>query len=171
MTLAGATAAKNLKNAMANKKIMTLCIVHQHPKILLGMKKRGFGGGRWNGFGGKVKEGETIEDALKREMVEECSIVPEDIKKLGIIDFHWKNKEDVCEVHIYKINKFSGIPTESEEMKPEWFDVDKIPFGKMWSDDPFWMPLFLAGKKFKGKFLFDDSDNILEKELAEVTEI
>ena len=35
-------------------------------KILLGMKKRGFGVGRWNGFAGKLKDGESIEDATKR---------------------------------------------------------------------------------------------------------
>jgi len=37
-------------------------------KIILGMKKRGFGVGRWNGFGGKVEEGETIGDAAHREL-------------------------------------------------------------------------------------------------------
>mgnify|MGYP001560708223 FL=1 len=62
---------------------MTLCIIHQHSKILLGMKKRGFGAGRWNGFGGKL----------------------------------------------------------------------------------------LSGKKFKGEFLFGESDSILEKDLAEVEEL
>jgi hypothetical protein len=36
------------------KKILTLTIIYQHPRVLLGMKKRGFGAGRWNGFGGKV---------------------------------------------------------------------------------------------------------------------
>ena len=153
------------------KKIMTLGIIQQHKKILLGMKKRGFGMGRWNGFGGKVNEGETIEGALKREMLEECSIVPEDIVKLGVLNFSWNNKDDVCEVHIFKINNFSGIPTESEEMRPEWFDAKEIPFSQMWQDDIFWMPLFLENRKFRGKFIFDDLDNILEKELSEVESI
>ena len=44
-----------------NKKIMTLCCIYNNGRILLGMKKRGFGAGRWNGFGGKVHDGETIE--------------------------------------------------------------------------------------------------------------
>ena len=52
-------------------KKLTLCIIHQHPRVLLGMKKRGFGMGRWNGFGGKVEAGETIEDATRREVGEE----------------------------------------------------------------------------------------------------
>lgn len=153
------------------KKITTLCIVHQHPKILLGMKKRGFGVGRWNGFGGKVAEGETIERATKREVFEEANIDIDNAIPMGVIDFHWNNKPDIFEVNIFKVEKFSGIPTESEEMRPEWFDVNEIPFEKMWQDDIFWMPLFLAGKKFKGKFIFDDNDNILEKELNEVEEL
>jgi hypothetical protein len=29
-------------------------------QILLAMKKRGFGVGKWNGAGGKIHEGETV---------------------------------------------------------------------------------------------------------------
>ena len=36
------------------------------------MKKRGFGAGKWNGFGGKVEPGETIVEAAVREVKEEC---------------------------------------------------------------------------------------------------
>lgn len=153
---------------MGNKKIMTLCVIHQHPRVLLGMKKRGFGAGRYNGFGGKVHEGETIEEAAKRELAEEAGINCLEIKQIGVLDFSWKNKDEILEVHIFKVEKFEGEPTESEEMKPEWFDVDKIPFEKMWSDDPHWFPLFLENKKFKGKFIFDDGDKVIQYNLDEI---
>jgi 8-oxo-dGTP diphosphatase/2-hydroxy-dATP diphosphatase len=152
--------------------LQTLCIVHQHPKVLLGMKKRGFGEGRWNGFGGKVKEDESIEGAMKREMSEECSIDVEGVELVGILDFQFqKDMSETLKVHIFRANDFTGEPTESEEMKPQWFNIDEIPFGKMWSDDPFWFPLFLQGKKFKGRFLFGENDTVLEKELEEVAEL
>ena len=51
---------------MAANKLLTLAFVKTSTDILLGYKKRGFGMGRWNGFGGKVEAGETIEDAAKR---------------------------------------------------------------------------------------------------------
>ncbi|MBI2003036.1 MAG: 8-oxo-dGTP diphosphatase [Candidatus Wildermuthbacteria bacterium] len=136
--------------------------------VLLGMKKKGFGRGRWNGFGGKVSDGETIEDAAAREVKEEAGIEVENLDKVGIIDFEFRGNSEILQVHIFKSDNFSGEPTESEEMKPQWFHVDEIPFKDMWPDDIHWMPLFLSGKKFKGKFLFGESDCILEQKLEEV---
>lgn len=153
------------------KKLLTLCIIHQHPKVLLGMKKRGFGQGRWNGFGGKVSSKETIEEAAKREISEEAGIEVNELDKVGIIEFEFKDNPEILEVHIFRSEDFSGTPTESEEMKPQWFHIDEIPYKEMWPDDIHWIPLFLSGKKFKGKFFFGESDVILEQELIEVEEI
>ena len=50
-----------------NKQLTLLFVLEPEKKeVLLGMKKRGFGQGRWNGFGGKVQAGETVEDAAIR---------------------------------------------------------------------------------------------------------
>ena len=45
---------------MVCNKVLTLVLIREPTRVLLGMKKRGFGQGRWNGFGGKVEKGETI---------------------------------------------------------------------------------------------------------------
>lgn len=152
---------------MKNKrKILTLCCLKKNGKILLGMKKRGFGAGRWNGFGGKLHESETIEQAAKRETLEECGIEIEKMEKLGILDFEFKDNLEILETHLFSIQEFSGEPVETEEMKPQWFSFAEIPLDYMWPDDEFWIPLFLADKKFKGYFLFDkDGNKILHKKL------
>jgi 8-oxo-dGTP pyrophosphatase MutT (NUDIX family) len=62
-------------------KILTLCLTKEDGMILLGMKKRGFGEGRWNGFGGKVEEGETIVEAAIREMKEESGLTVKNWKR------------------------------------------------------------------------------------------
>lgn len=153
------------------KKQLTLCIIHEHPRVLLGMKKRGFGAGRWNGFGGKLKEGETIESAAKRELLEETRITAHNIEKRGIIEFEFQGNPEILEVHVFRVNDFSGTPEESDEMKPEWFHVDYIPYDAMWPDDTFWLPLFLEGKRFRGRFLFGENDSILEQKLFESNEL
>ncbi len=152
-------------------KISTLCVIHQSPKILLGMKKRGFGAGRWNGFGGKLNEGETIEEALKRETKEEAGVEINDFDKVGIIEFEFKGNPEILEVHIFRVSDFSGEPAESEEMKPQWFNQDALPFDSMWPDDIHWFPFFLSGKKFRGRFLFGKNDVILEKRLSESEQV
>lgn len=152
------------------KKILTLVIIQKDNQVLLGMKKRGFGMGKWNGFGGKVQEGESIEDAAKREVFEEAGIAVPDLQKLGVLDFSWRSQAQngVLEVNIFKAIDFSGEPAESEEMKPQWFAINEIPFEKMWSSDAFWYKPFLENKKFSGKFVFDDKNSVVEHELNEI---
>lgn len=114
----------------AQKKILTLCIVHTKDRILLGMKKRGFGQGRWNGFGGKVKKGESIADATKRELQEEAGIVPHDLQKRGVLNFTFVGDPILLEMHVFSANSFSGEPAESDEMKPHMYWLPKVLAGK-----------------------------------------
>ncbi len=152
-------------------------MIYQHPKVLLGMKKRRFGVGRWNGFGGKIEKGETLEQAATRELKEEVGIEAVKMEKQGILEFSFESDPAVLEVHIFRVTEFRGEPIETEEMKPQWFHVDHIPFEQMWSDDIHWFPFFLAGQKFRGKFLFDRPSNaeysakILKQELREVKKL
>jgi 8-oxo-dGTP diphosphatase/2-hydroxy-dATP diphosphatase len=147
------------------RKLLTLALICKAPNILLGMKKRGFGAGRWNGFGGKLMDGESIEDATRREIKEEVGLEVGEIFEQGVLDFEFQGKDEILEVHVFKVLEFIGEPTETEEMKPQWFNVREIPFKDMWSDDIYWMPIFLKGKKFTGRFLFNENDAILEHEV------
>ncbi len=47
-------------------KVLTSVFIRDSGQVLLGLKKRGFGVGFWNGFGGKVEKGETIEEGARR---------------------------------------------------------------------------------------------------------
>lgn len=147
------------------KKVLTLCLLCQPPRILLGMKKRGFGAGRWNGFGGKLEQGETIEEAAKREFLEEAGITVGEIDKRGVLEFFFEGSPEMLEVHVFKAEEYEGEPVESDEMKPQWFDIPAIPYDKMWADDEFWFPIFLDGKKFTGKFYFDADENLLSHDV------
>lgn len=151
------------------RKILTLCLVRQGDRVLLGMKKRGFGAGRWNGFGGKVEAGEAIEAAAKRETEEECGVIITEMEKVGIHEFEFADKRgEILEVHVFRVDAWQGEPEETEEMRPQWFTIDAVPYDEMWPDDIHWLPVFLAGKKFRTKFLFGEGDTVLENNVQEV---
>jgi 8-oxo-dGTP diphosphatase/2-hydroxy-dATP diphosphatase len=148
-------------------KTLTLCVVRNDTHILLGMKKRGFGEGRWNGFGGKVQLGETIEGAARRELQEECGLEAETLEKRGILTFEFATLPEVLEIHVYEVTAHRGEPIESEEMRPAWFRLTDIPFNEMWPDDRHWLPLFLEGQQLHGKFYFLDTETLLDFTLHE----
>lgn len=136
-------------------------------EICLAMKKRGFGKGRWNGVGGKVDgEHETIEEAARRETHEEINVKIEDLKKTAELSFSFPHNAAWDQmVHVYFVEVWSGDPSESEEMNPQWFSVDELPFHDMWPDDPFWLPEVIKGNKVKARFSFGEGDRILDKEI------
>ncbi len=145
-------------------KILTLAVFVRENEVLLAMKKRGFGAGNWNGYGGKLQEGETVTLATIREVKEESSvdIKAEDLEELGALDFYFDDKPEWNQsVIIYRVAKWEGEPIETEEMKPKWFAFDEIPFSNMWKDDSYWYPYFLRGEKFSGEIHFcDEGKNI-----------
>ncbi|XP_072917097.1 oxidized purine nucleoside triphosphate hydrolase [Hemitrygon akajei] len=156
---------------MVTVKLLTLVMVVKQQQVLLGMKKRGFGAGRWNGFGGKVMPGETIEEGAKRELFEESSLTVQSLEKIGYIRFEFVGEAELLDVHIFRTDSYQGEPVESEEMRPQWFDLAKLPFSEMWPDDIYWFPLMLQRKMFKGYFKFEGHNTILDYTLKEVDDL
>ncbi|MCL5976039.1 MAG: 8-oxo-dGTP diphosphatase [Candidatus Parvarchaeota archaeon] len=156
-----------------NLRDVTLCYLFDKNtnKILIAMKKRGFGAGKLNGVGGKVEKGESITDALLRETKEEINVNLKEFEKVAVINFYFKNnpsdKDFNQRAHVFIAYKWEGEPVESEEMAPQWMDIKGLPLEKMWSDDKYWLPDILLGKKITAYFLFNDDNSIAEMEIKE----
>lgn len=132
-------------------------------QILLGMKKRWFGIGKRNWFGGKNHEWETIKQTALRELSEEAGIfLKEDqIDKMGILHFFYKaNPSRDQDVHIYSWI-YDGEFIETEEMNPQWRDREEIPYDTMWEDDPLWLPKLIKKEvPFDMTFTFDEEGKL-----------
>ena len=160
---------------LTNMKITTLLFLYKpkEKKILLAMKKRGFGAGKWNGVGGKLHEGESIREALVRETKEEIHVTVDenDLTQVATLDFIFE--EDTRgfsqQVHVFFTEKWQGEPEETEEMKPEWYDTATIPFESMWIDDIHWLPLVLEGQKLEAIFNFNPTgEKIVKMQIKQI---
>lgn len=145
-------------------------------ELLLGIKQKGFGQGKWNGIGGRFVRGrdKNLFNAVRREIKEEIGVTARDIKKIAVLNFYHpyrqENKEKAWQVHAFLITNWEGELKQSKEMKPRWFKINKIPFDRMWLDRKFWLPKVLKGKKIKANFFYKNDEiinsyNILEKKI------
>ena len=156
---------------MSNRTLCFLMRGNPPTEVLLGLKKTGFGAGKYAGFGGKVESGETIEAAAIRELEEETGIKisTDDLCPLGRLTFLFPSKPNWNQVvHVFTANVWAGNPEESDEMKPVWCRMDEIPFENMWDDASYWLPLVLKGKKIEARFVYkDDNETVGEAEIEE----
>lgn len=151
--------------------ITNVCFLLRDQEILLAMKKRGFGQGKWNGVGGKVNENETNIESVIREAREEIDveIKEKDIQEAGYIKFRFLDKPEWNQnMTVYTVYSWRGEPEETKEMKPKWFALKEIPYSETWPDDKFWLPKILSGQKIDGEFHFlSDGKTIKYKKVIE----
>ncbi|MFW9899721.1 MAG: NUDIX domain-containing protein [Candidatus Thorarchaeota archaeon] len=139
---------------------MTLCIIFckcgRRDKILLGKKAKGLGKGYWNGFGGKIKPGESIKEANTREVFEETGIelYEDDTFLMGLNRFIFPENKTILEVHVFvaHIRELINPKLNAEFDGFEWFDKGQLPYENMWSDDRYWVP-YLFEEKFSKDFI------------------
>ncbi len=154
--------------------VAALAFLRRNDEILLAMKKRGLGEGKWNGAGGKVTANETVEQALVRESQEEICVTPTAYAKVAYHVFTLNADTDKpfqMLVHTYIVTKWRGEPTESEEMAPKWFKIANIPYEDMWESDTLWLPKVLAGDLVESKVSFGKNDSMLSSEVVTVAKL
>jgi len=145
----------------------TLCFIIRGDSpahVLLGKKKRGFGGGKFNGIGGKLAPGESPEDGIIREVHEEVGLIlsRESLRPAGHITFRFPFRPEFDHfVHVFLAAEWKGEPCESAEMAPVWYPVKDIPFNQMWQDDAYWLPIVLNGKVILAEFEFGEDNEIV----------
>jgi 8-oxo-dGTP diphosphatase len=147
----------------------TLVFLLKDGEVLLAMKKRRFGAGKWNGLGGKLEPNETVREAAVRESQEEAGVTPQNVKEVAEIHFHYApDPSDInmnVTVTVYTADNWFGEPTETEEMSPRWFKLSEVPYSHMWEDDQIWLPFVLRGEKIKAEFTFGSPEKITKAQV------
>jgi len=143
-----------------------LCFVIRDGQVLLIHKKRGLGAGKINGPGGRLEPGETALQAAVREMQEELGVTPTGLEQVGELHFQFLDGYKL-HVAVFVASGCHGKLVETDEAIPIWTDLDKIPYHDMWQDDPYWLPLLLERKLFRGYFVFD-GDKLLSHRVENI---
>lgn len=138
----------------------TLCFPirrYPAPAVLLGLKRRGFGQGKFTGFGGKVDNDESIAAAALRELAEEARIhtTTDALANIGCIEFRFPMQPawNQC-VWLFLVEHWRGVPTSSTEMAPAWFAFDRLPYERMWDDAVHWLPHALHNRRLTATITF-----------------
>lgn len=161
------------------KQLSLVFVLDPSQGLLLGLKQRGFGTGKWNGFGGKLQSGESMRECASRELHEECGLLIDAVKlrPRGTLMFNMlsdgmmsanRNSASCLDVHIFSctFEDTIGEVSASEEMHPQWWPLDAVPFDMMWADEQFWLPEVLAGRDVRCDFTFADASTITEHKVT-----
>lgn len=133
-------------------------------EALLIRKLRGLGAGKMSAPGGRIEPGESPEEAAIRETREEVGVTPDAPRRRGHLRFQFTDGYRL-ECHVLSSDAGAGEAHQTDEAIPRWTPLHAIPFDEMWEDDRLWIPLMLAGRPFRGRFVFD-GDRMLDHELV-----
>lgn len=140
-------------------------------EVLLARKTAKIGIGLYNGIGGGVENGETIDQAAVRETQEEVDIVvePAHLERCALIYCHNYNKRGesfVCKLYVYTAASFSGEPkvqSDSGLRDLAWFAVTRLPLGEMMFGDREWARRVLSGQRLMGEIFYAPGMDAFER--------
>ena len=144
-------------------KLATLCYVRDAKNLTTLMlhrvkKENDMHEGKWNGLGGKFEDGETPEECVIREVLEESGLSITNPKLQGFITFPAFDQFEDWYVFFFFSDEFTGELIDSAEGNLEWIKNDNLMDLKLWEGDKIFMGWFDSGKVFSAKFEYDKGE-------------
>ena len=135
-------------------KLATLVYIQNNGQTLMLHKAKGYQEGKWNGLGGKFDAGESPEDCMKREVLEESGLRVETATLKGFITFPDFDSQDDWYCFVYTVTKFSGELKASDEGHLQWVDDSEIMNLNLWPGDRVFLPWISQKRFFSAKFIY-----------------
>jgi len=101
-------------------------IVNRQRQVLIAKRlENQHQGGLWEFPGGKVRQGESVQDALKRELAEEVNLTVRECARLIRIEHDYGDKQVLLDV--WYVNVYSGYAKGCEGQEVAWIDSEEFP--------------------------------------------
>lgn len=121
----------------------TLCYIEKDKKYLMlhrVKKVNDLNQDKWIGIGGKFEDGETPEECILRETLEETGLKLQKLEYRGILTFV-SDKWPTEYIHLFYSNEFSGDLIECDEGELEWVPIEKVYSLPLWQGDKIFLKL------------------------------
>jgi len=146
----------------------TLCYIEKDGKYLMIhriKKKNDENHDKWIGIGGKLEQGETPYDCVRREVFEETGLTLDKLSYRGIITFV-SNEYGTEYMHLFHSKSFSGyVKTDCDEGMLEWINKSKLPSLPIWEGDKIFLKLLDTDTPFFSLKLVYDKDRLVSHTL------
>ena len=97
-------------------------------------KKNDMNHDKWLGIGGKFEEGESPEDCVIRETLEETGLQVRSLRFRGLVTFVLN--DDVTEyMHLFTSDDFDGEVKDCDEGELAWVKKEEVPRLTVWEGD------------------------------------
>ena len=143
-------------------KISSLCYIENDGKYLMlyrNAKKNDENAGKWIGIGGKFEDGESPEDCVCREVLEETGLTLVSYDYRGIVTFV-SDKYGTEYMHLFTADKFDGEISTCSEGRLEWIDKNKLDKLPMWEGDRVFLALLDSQSNFFSLKLCYEGDTL-----------
>ena len=148
--------------------VSTLCYIEDNGRYLMllrNKKQKDVNEGKWIGVGGRLEPGESPEECICREVLEETGLTLTEYKMRGILTFSSEGWEDEY-IFVFTSDKYSGVLKECDEGDLRWIDKDRIMDLNLWEGDRIFLKNILDDSAFfsmrlsyKGDRLIDHVEN------------
>ena len=139
-------------------KLATLAYIKNDGYTLMLHKAKGYQEGKWNGLGGKFEAGESPEDCMKREVLEESGLNVQEAILKGFITFPDFDGQDDWYCFVFVVTKFSGELKASNEGQLHWIADDQVANLNLWPGDRIFLPWINQDRFFSAKFNYENGE-------------
>lgn len=142
----------------------TLCYIEHGGKYLMlhrVKKEHDVNRDKWIGVGGKFEDGESPEDCILRETLEETGLTLTSYSYRGLVTFvsdRWETEY----MHLFTADAFTGELSDCDEGVLEWISREKLDSIPKWEGDKIFLDLLQSGAPFFSLKLRYEGESLME---------
>ena len=144
--------------------ISSLCYIVKDGKVLMlyrNKKENDINQGKWIGVGGHFEPGESPEECVDREVLEETGLILDEKKYRGFISFSTE-KNEYEYISLFTATKFHGNMIPCDEGQLKWIAIEDIMDLNLWEGDRIFLRLLQERDDFFSLKLAYNKDHLVQ---------